>query len=500
MFTDKRYVEFRRLNWNTTFYRDLIMGEGFVISEPPETTVDNKKKKSLYGPQSPLYGTSYEDEQAFVERYRCECGEFKGKLFEGRICPLCQKKVEFKDTNIKMTGWIDLGLNNYIVNPYYFNVLQKAIGTSVFPDIVYAKYKVTKNGIREKIKEEDLDDKPSSPYYGIGVDEFIVRYEEILNYFKSVKKNKNHTIDKLIEEKDAVFVSKIPVISTFLRPSSSTTDTYYYHTVDKLVNTLFTLSESLKSCAEIERDHILQRIQKKANDIWNQLFNTLNTKEGWIRGNLLGGSINYSSRNVIVPSPDLKNSEIDISYQTFLELFKYKIIYYLMKLEDISLSKAYYLWKKASTFNETVYRVMEFILKYGDTKVLINRNPTLNYYSLLLMNIRKVKPDDSDLTLSVPLSILPGLNADFDGDILNIIGIPCKEIAYLFRKYDPVRRMVISRDSGLLNEYFAITKGQLIDLYNFCNLSPSDCDTEELWPDENGNYVYTKEQMTNMKK
>lgn len=32
------------------------------------------------------------------------------------------------------------------------------------------------------------------------------------------------------------------------------------------------------------------------------------------------------------------------------------------------------------------------------------------------MKIREVKPDDRDYALSVPLSILPGLNADFDGD------------------------------------------------------------------------------------
>ena len=32
------------------------------------------------------------------------------------------------------------------------------------------------------------------------------------------------------------------------------------------------------------------------------------------------------------------------------------------------------------------------------------------------MNIRKVKRDGNDYSLSVPLSILPGLNADFDGD------------------------------------------------------------------------------------
>ena len=78
-----------------------------------------------------------------------------------------------------------------------------------------------------------------------------------------------------------------------------------------------------------------------------------------------------------MPSPDLKNSEVDLSYQTFLELFKYKIIFYLMKIEDIPLSRAYAIWKRATTFNQKVYNVMQFILKYAKVKVLINRNPTL---------------------------------------------------------------------------------------------------------------------------
>ena len=55
---------------------------------------------------------------------------------------------------------------------------------------------------------------------------------------------------------------------------------------------------------------------------------------------------------------------------------------------------------------------------------------------MLLMKIRKVKPDGNDYILSVPLSILPGLNADFDGDILNIIGMVDESISYMFRKFD----------------------------------------------------------------
>ena len=52
------------------------------------------------------------------------------------------------------------------------------------------------------------------------------------------------------------------------------------------------------------------------------------------------------------------------------------------------------------------------------------------------------------------------------------------------RKFDPVLRMIISRDSGLLNDYFSITKGQLIDLYAFASYEGEEgCNTEETYPE-----------------
>ena len=107
----KQTVEMRRLNWDAEFYSDLLSGNAFIISEPAEISLDGNKQKSLYGPQSPLYGTNYEDEQAFIERYRCRCGAFKGRNFENEICPICGTKVEYKDSDINVTGWISLGNN-----------------------------------------------------------------------------------------------------------------------------------------------------------------------------------------------------------------------------------------------------------------------------------------------------------------------------------------------------------------------------------------------------
>lgn len=491
----KQRVDIIRRNWDTDFYTDIITGLGFIISDPPEISLDEDKKKSvksMFGPQSPLYGNIYSDEESAIMRWRCQCGAFVGRQFEGEVCPLCNTKVEAKPTNIKITGWISMG-DNKVINPYYYQILQKSIGKA-FPDIVSGQYRITTDGKRIKPVYDEADVKITSPFMGIGIDEFYNRYDEILDYFKGVKKAKASTFDRLKNEKKAVFTSHIPVYSTMLRPQSITSDTFYFHSVDKIINTIFTLSENLKNCIDVERDYILLRLQTKLNAYWENTFELINGKDGFIRDQILGGSINYSSRNVICPDPTLRDNEVDVSYNTFIELFKYKIIYYIMRLEDCTLSVAYTRWKQACLkFDESVYNIMTYIVEYDKVKIVINRNPTLNYYSILLMNIRKVVKDHRNFCLYVPLSILSGLNADFDGDILNIIGLMTPELSYTFRKFSPVERMIISRDTGMLNPYFSISKGDMICLYDFCNVPGSENDTPQMYKWSDGRYHIGKE-------
>lgn len=289
----KQKVKISRLNWDAEYYFDLLNGRGFQITEPAEISLDGNREKSLYGPQSPLYGTTYGDEQAFIERYRCKCGAFTSKQFEGEECPICHTKIEYKDADVNMTGWISLGLNR-IINPYYFRILKQALGKNIFPDIIFGKYKITRDGIRVKPTDEDIEEEPSSPYAGIGVDQFFANYENIIEYFISIfknKKNKVDTLKRLLEQKRAVFTSHIPIYSTLLRPQSVTSDTFYFGSMDKLINTTFNLSENIKNCIDVERDYILQRLQKKVNDMWEVNFQMLNGKEGFIRDQILGGSL-----------------------------------------------------------------------------------------------------------------------------------------------------------------------------------------------------------------
>ena len=484
----KRHVRLTRYNWDIMYYTQMSNGLGFTITEPVAVTIDGIKKKTMYGPRSELYGTTYGDEQEFAEQYTCQCGSFKGKQFEGEICPVCKHPVKSVGDNIKITGWISLG-DNKVINPYYFQLLTQVIGKNVFPDIVIPKLKVDKNGV---ISNPDLNvigvSASDNPYYGIGVDGFRENFYEIMAYFKKKKgKARAERFDLLTSNVRSIFTSHIPVYSTKLRQQSITSDTFYYGGVDKNINPIISLSKLLEDCSEIERPNYLQSIQKKVNTLWEYNFELLNDKEGIIRGQINGGALNYTSRNVIVSDKTLRDNEVDVSYPMFLELYKGHIIKTLMVSEGITLSEANHEWECAKiSFNDKVYQTMLAIVKNDNPHILLNRNPTLNWYSMLLLKIRNVLPFFNNYTLAVPLSILPGLNADFDGDILNIIGLMMKEIIYMFRKFNPVERMIMSRESGKLNEYFAITKGQLIDLMQFaiCDVDVTELDHDPYIKDD----------------
>ena len=464
----KKKVRINILNWDVEAMYDVIHGNGFIITEKGQIDLNGVEKKTLHGPQSPLFGVNYTDEQDCIEKYRCECGAFKGKMFLGETCPFCGKKIKEHEVNVKMTAWIPFH-EHKIINPFYYEKLKRTIGTKVFPDIVEVKKNVDVNGVITQASIDDIKD-ASSPFHGYGIERFMDDFKEIVDYFKVKKKNKAKELEKIYNERNKVFTSFVPVYTPQLRPQSATSDTLYYTGIDKYINPLVNLSLGLDSAEPIETPIMLSKAQSYVNKMWNYNFDLINSKDGFIKDKLIGGNFNYSARNVIVPDPSLKDNEIDISYQTFRLLFRDIILYTLMKQDHKPLWKVYNRWSRSFVFDSYIYEAMKFIVKNYKPKCLINRNPTLNLYSLLLMSIRNVKLDPFDFTLSLGLASLPGLNADFDGDILNMFGITLDSLKYMLRKYNPTDYMIIDRATGKMNEYFAVNKSQLTDLYHFANL------------------------------
>lgn len=92
---------------------------------------------------------------------------------------------------------------------------------------------------------------------------------------------------------------------------------------------------------------------------------------------------------------------------------------------------------------------------------------TINYGSIICCRVKSVKTDYDDLTLSLSAQVLSSLNADFDGDTLNIISIKSNEFKKkLMAIFNPRNTMFISKNDGYVEG--GLIKDQLIGLSYFC--------------------------------
>lgn len=368
-------IKFSRMNFETECYYDIMNNKGFLITDKPFSDID-KTIRTAGGPRSPLYGTTYGDNNEFADRYRCKCGHYIGAILEGEICPECNTKIEYHDVDILYTGW----LNFYpykIINPYYYQKLQSALSKKNLENIVANENIITSAGIIRKHGDDIEVKKSMLKYHNIGIQEFYENFEEIMLYYRKKRKIKADLIDTLIENKSSVFTSKIPVYSTILRPQGITTESYYFSPIDRHVHPLTAISLNLKTASPIEVPLYLYSAQKRVNELWTINFGLIDGKYGWTRSNVLGGKFNYTSRSVIVLDPTLKLNEIDVSYKSFMILFSGKIIREIMNDKGWTITKAHNYLKSKFQYDDYVYSIIQLVLKKYKPWQIINRNPRL---------------------------------------------------------------------------------------------------------------------------
>lgn len=289
MSNNKKGVMLEKLDWDKEKDQDIALGRGFIVSEP---AITGKDTKSMYGIQSPLFASDWDDgEDAFSDRFKCQCGAMKGKIFEGETCPECNTKIEFRDVNLSYTGWIVIN-NHKIIQPIYYNKLASIIGPKVFAEIIkYDKF-IDRDG---HVQEKPTD---NNPFRGIGLIEFRERFHEILDYYKSKKKNKLEEIKEVEDDYKKVFTSSIPVFSSVLRPISFRNDSFFYSTIDKKYNSIFSSARLLNDTELYEKRRkkwtkdkrermdiatILSTIQEKLMQLWDLIFDLINQKDGYIK-------------------------------------------------------------------------------------------------------------------------------------------------------------------------------------------------------------------------
>lgn len=465
-------------DYRDMYKEDMRSGNGYDITTPEGLAANGDREDG--GIYSSKYGSLWGDENAFAERYRCECGYLKSRIYEGSECPECHTPVKFVDNNLQMTGWLHLENENYLIHPTLCRMIETLIGNrKVFFNIIDADYNLNLEGQYELVKA-DTGKPHNDKYYGIGMTEFYYRFDEIIDYYYNYHRKKRPIVEEyyhfIMENREKVFTKFVPVYSLLLRPISITEENFRFGQINgkyaKLTSKIFGINKNNLSTDKkrIRLYRLLSEAQKIFMDIHDDIISSLSKKEGHIRGNILGSRFNFSSRNVIVPLSNCKINEIKLPYLGFLELFKPELINLMIKSEGITISEATDKWQKATiSFSNKMYQFMKYLINNtkGGLRVLINRNPTISYGSVLCMKV-DVKEAYDDYTMSIPINVLGVLAGDFDGDVLNIISLKGRELTYSYNAaYNPRSNMLINRNDGKFNSDFNLIKDQLISLHQF---------------------------------
>ena len=463
--------------------RDIANGDGFLISKPKNS--NKKDMKDINGIYSSRFGQKLGDVNPFADRYSCECGYTTSRINHGIQCPMCKTKVKYVDDNFKMFGWIVLKDEYHIIHPKFYDSLDYIFGESKYN----TERKKMKGGRRLKNIlnydpevdqhgfESECSFKPDKePYYGIGMIEFYNRFDEILNYYYSLNPKKKDYYDEIIENRHLVFCHSIPVFTTHLRPADIRDSYMYfeptngmYNMINRHVHKINKNSRKMDNNVKIKNSELF-KVQMTYMDLVNEVMNILTGKRGQLR-NLVSGRYNFSSRCVIRQDPTLRVDQIKLPYVELCIILRQQIINILVRNYNISPLEAYDKWYCAvAKKDQRVAEIIDILIHANPEglPVLINRNPTINYGSVLQCYC--VGYTDT-LTMSVPLQAIKSMGADFDGDVLNILHIINQAFYERCRiVFNPRNAMYISRIDGYLNSDLVVQRDTLINANTFVYL------------------------------
>ena len=401
-----------RINFDDERDVDILTNNGFIVSDSQGIKKDLKDPNSIF---SPKFGQTLKDLNPFANRYRCDCGQTQHKINDGIKCKHCGTKVRYVDDNFDYTGWIVLKDNYVVIHPGLYKSIEFIIGKETLQNILNVE-KSTKDMDGHEMK---VDAPSDEPYFGIGMLEFSEKFDEIMKYYINKKKAKMSYYEDIMKHRRSVFTHSIPVFTTLLRPYELDTKSFYYEDT----NSIYTIINRLKTAINNESLKIYRKekpklqylydMQMKINELYTSIEAILSGKKGALR-TLVGGRYNFTARDVIVADPSLRIDEISLPYSALIELLQQPIINILHKSYSMSYSDAYDFWYKACiTPNDTIKDIILSLIKNNKNgrglPVLINRNPTIQYMSILQMYCVKMTPG---YTMGIPLQVLKGLAAD----------------------------------------------------------------------------------------
>lgn len=482
------FVKFERLDLDKECLKDLTNQHGFIISEPQPINKALKSDDSIF---SSKFGKSLQDKDPYSHRYSCAKGCTQGAFYAvpndpNWVCPICGTEVKLIGTDYTYFGWIRLKPEYCVIHPLLYQSLVYLIGKDNLESIIEPEIQLDTDGnpmsnydkrlLKKKIQRKhkrktSLD----TTYAGIGMLEFRDRFMEVIKYFYQKKPAKKEVYLDLVKHKDIVFTHSIPVYTTQLRIAKVENRRFAFESTNADFNIL------AKLAATVNKDNLsfykntkyqnrlLWDMQNHITRLTDEIVSILSRKKGVIRSTISGRAA-FTARTVIVPDPRLKMDEVTLPYYALVILLEQVIINIVQKSYNCTYAKAYKIWYHGTLkVDERIKSIIDGLINAGKVNVLINRNPTLFYQSIVY---KRVVECTLDYTMGMDTYCLIGLAADYDGDTLTSLILYNEKFAKACEEvYNPRNAFCISRDDGCMNQAINIFKDTVINLNALMSIS-----------------------------
>ena len=354
--------------------------------------------------------------------HSCECGNLSGQLKDGMECDLCFTKVS--KVNFETDKMAYMPVREMVPTPHLFIVLSRLLTEERIKDLLEGRIDLDLYNDFEKIIDTHIKKKD----------------EETLRYAEEVKKNKKFH-----------FSHYIPVISYKLRYMIISENMNVKKVDIHDANTPYILlSRTIRLWDEALHDSSPLRVKRLKLQVYSliaQLKNTLivsfaGDKKKIVRADVYATRMPYTSIAVLTPlTTYFEADSCTIPIETFRCVFKLEIkeimldnmgmdLMYVNKILDVS----YVL----SEYDKNVLR--EVFTKVENPDLYINRQPTINWGSILMVRIREIR---DELVLRMHPNLFAEQVADCDGDALIMVYISKAVRPNFKRKFSATNRMIV---------------------------------------------------------
>lgn len=363
---------------------------------------------------------------------RCGCGYMKVNYNVNAKCPKCGEHAKSAIEDIEPRVWFAapegvVGL----INPMALTMLTQRFTKNKFSVIDYLIDKNYKQGV----KKPDIYYKLREMGIPRGLNNFITNFDEIYKIliehkdFKPGPKDLDAlAFEKFVaENRHKFFCKHLPFFNkTLLIVESSNLGVY----IDKFVLDMIDILNTVVDCCSLgfSPNVVESRIGKnllRLRDVYEKFCkDNLSPKKGQLRQHVFGTRTNYSFRAVIttIVGP-VRFNEIHIPWGVGVTVLRHHIINRLLAIGYDIDQASDVISRAVAVHNPVVAEIMDNLIAEGGRGGIgctLQRNPSLLQGSCLRMLITKVKKHPMDNTLAIPLPIVRPLNADIDGDELNV--------------------------------------------------------------------------------